>query len=320
MAFPQIFSLLLQRSTVIINVFFISLAGYYGIETFENTQATIKGIGLGSIIINVFFFGVSSGLNGGLETLVAYAYACSENVKESDLYRIEMKRQCGNYLNIARLINSILMVCVTVVLILFADEILITFFKQNAFVSEIAIQYSIICLPGIWSLTQFDATKKYLSALKLSKIPILTQLLTRMFQMLLCNLLIVNFQWGVVGAAIATNIVYIMDMVIQDFWISFKSETQFQHLWLPWSRSNLDGLFVFLEYSIPNAIMEGFFLFSLELIVCVSGYGIIISRPINVEKRDFSAITVSMNILSVIMIIASGMSYTISAFVGGFQA
>lgn len=89
--------------------------------------------------MNVFFFGISSGLNGGLETLVAYTYGCSNNEKESELYRIEMRRLCGNYLNIARLINSILMFCIAVILILFAEEILITFFKQNAFVSEIGI-------------------------------------------------------------------------------------------------------------------------------------------------------------------------------------
>ena len=62
---------------MIINVFFISLAGYKGIETFDTTQAIIKGIGLGSIIINVFFFGISIGLNGALETLVTFTYGCS---------------------------------------------------------------------------------------------------------------------------------------------------------------------------------------------------------------------------------------------------
>jgi Na+-driven multidrug efflux pump len=89
-------------------------------------------------------------------------------------------------------------------------------------------------------------------------------------------------------------------------------------MWLPWSRSTLDGLGVFLEYSIPNAIMEGFFLFSLELIVGISGYGIIINHESNVSKRDFSAITVSMNILSLIMIISCGVSYAVSAIIGKF--
>jgi len=91
-------------------------------------------------------------------------------------------------------------------------------------------------------------------------------------------------------------------------------------MWLPWSRSTLDGLGVFLEYSIPNAIMDGFFLFSLELIVCVSGYGILINNTQNVQKRDFSGITVSMNIMSVVLIISTAMSFTISAVIGNFQS
>lgn len=62
------------------------------------------------------------------------------------------------------------------------------------------------------------------------------------------------------------------------------------HMWLPWSRSTLDGLGTFLEYSIPSAIMEGFFLFSIELIVAISGYGIIISHENSVHKQDFNAI------------------------------
>jgi hypothetical protein len=64
----------------------------------------------------------------------------------------------------ARLINTMFMIFPTVVLFLFADEILITFFKQNAFVSEIAIQYCIIGMPGFWAMSQWDATKRFLSA------------------------------------------------------------------------------------------------------------------------------------------------------------
>jgi Na+-driven multidrug efflux pump len=90
-AFPQVIALGLQRMTLIINVFFISLSGYYGIETNDTVQATIKGIGLGSIIINVFFYGTAQGVNGALETLVSLCYGCSCNEKESELYRIEMR-------------------------------------------------------------------------------------------------------------------------------------------------------------------------------------------------------------------------------------
>lgn len=91
-------------------------------------------------------------------------------------------------------------------------------------------------------------------------------------------------------------------------------------MWVPWSKSTLDGLGMFFEYSIPNSVLEVSFLFSLELFVCISGYGIIINPNKHIEKNEFSALTVSMNICTILQILAIGMSYTISAFVGYYQA
>lgn len=170
--------MLFFKLTVVINAFFISLAGYQNIETSSNTTAIIKGIGLANLIISILCFSISQGLNGALETLVSQAYGASQNQKETQRFRDEMRMSCGRYLNIARLVNTLFMIFPTAVLFLFADEILITFFKQNAFVSEIAIQYCIICIPGIWAMTQFDATKRFLSAQKHGKIPLVTQIIT----------------------------------------------------------------------------------------------------------------------------------------------
>lgn len=91
-------------------------------------------------------------------------------------------------------------------------------------------------------------------------------------------------------------------------------------MWVPWSKSTLDGLGMYFEYSIPNCVLETSFRFSLELFVCISGYGIIINPDKNIEKNEFSAITVCMNICSIFLIIAYGMSFTVSAFVGNYQA
>ena len=165
------------KFTVIINAFFISLAGYYEIETIENTTSIIKGIGLANIIMNILCYDVSQGLNGSLETLVAQAFGASNNIKETEKFREEMRTQCGRYLNIARLVNTLYMIFPTAILFMFADEILITFFKQNAFVSEVAIQYCIVCMPGVWAMSQFDATKRFLSAQLYGFMPCFVQLL-----------------------------------------------------------------------------------------------------------------------------------------------
>jgi Na+-driven multidrug efflux pump len=166
------------KFSVIINAFFISLAGYYHLETKENTTALIKGIGLGNIIISILCFGISQGLNGALETLVSQAYGASLNLKETERFRDEMRKLCGQYLNIARLVNTLFMIAPTAILALFADEILITFFKQDAYISELAIQYCILCMPGVWAMTQFDATKRFLSAQNHGGIPMVTQFIT----------------------------------------------------------------------------------------------------------------------------------------------
>ena len=135
-------------------------------------------------------------------------------MSEGRAYRDEMRLLCGRYHLIARLVNTIFMIFPTVILLLFADEILITFFQQNAYVSEIAIQYCIICIPGVWAMTQFDATKRFLSALQMGSIPMLTQYATAIVQIICCYTFVIWFEWGILGVAAATNITFFLNMVI----------------------------------------------------------------------------------------------------------
>jgi hypothetical protein len=79
---------------------------------------------------------ISRGINAALETVVFQAFGASLNVEESQLYREEMRQLSGRYLNLARLMNTLFLIVPTVVLFLFADEILINFCHLNARVSE----------------------------------------------------------------------------------------------------------------------------------------------------------------------------------------
>ena len=131
-----------------------------------------------------------------------------------------------------RLVCSFFMIFPTLILFLFGHEILITFFKQNAVVSEIAIQYCIICTPGVWAMTQYDATRRFLAAQKYGAISMWTQVATCSVQALCCYVFIIQFRWGVVGAAISTNIAYIGNLMVQDFVITLKSQSEFKGMWL----------------------------------------------------------------------------------------
>lgn len=261
------------KFTVLINAFFISLAGFYfRIETKENTISIIKGIGLGNMIMNILCFDICLGLNGALETLISQAYGAQKMVNESPEFKDEMRLICGRYLNIARLVNTVFMIFPTAVLFFFADEILITFFKQNAYVSEIAIQYCIISIPGVWAMTQFDATKRFLSAQQKGFIPVLTQYASGVIQIVFCYILVIQFQWGILGVSISTNIAYVFNMIIQDLWISLYAETEFKNMWLGWGRSTLEGLSTFLEYAVPSVFIECSHWWSIQLLVFLCGY------------------------------------------------
>jgi Na+-driven multidrug efflux pump len=50
------------------------------------------------------------------------------------------------------------------------------------------------------------------------------QIITTLVQLAVCYVFIIQFQWGVFGAALASNIVSIGNMVIQDLWISLYAE------------------------------------------------------------------------------------------------
>ena len=221
-----------------------------------------------------------------------------------------MRQQCGRYLNIARLINTVYIIFPTAILFMFADEILITFFKQNAFVSEVAIQYCIVCMPGVWAMSQFDATKRFLSAQQVGFMPCFTQIITSGIQIVSCYIFIIEFQWGIIGAAFATNITYIFNMIILDFWIAFHSEGQFKNMWIGWARSSLEGLGTFLEYGIFSAMMECIHWWALEVLIIMSSY--------RQSQNYFAAQVVIMNMFTLAYMVPQGISYTCSSLVGNY--
>lgn len=73
-----------------------------------------------------------------------------------------MRHNCGIYYNRGRFICTIMMVPLIVIFAL-SEKILIGI-GQDAGVAKIAQIYCCIMIPGVWSMGQFDATKKFLSA------------------------------------------------------------------------------------------------------------------------------------------------------------
>ena len=102
-----------------------------------------------------------------------------------------------------------------VIIYLLSDKILIAL-DQDPEISIIAKRYCCILIPGIWAQSMFDATRKFLSAQFEIEIPLYVQFFTLVLHFLWCYLFITVMGGREVGAAMATNITYILNMIIVD--------------------------------------------------------------------------------------------------------
>ena len=72
----------------------------------------LAGVGLGNMLLNVLIFAVTMGLNGTIESFVAWSFGQGE------------KEMCGIHLNRARIVVTTVIIPPTI-LFLFMDKILI---------------------------------------------------------------------------------------------------------------------------------------------------------------------------------------------------
>lgn len=119
-----------------------------------------------------------------------------------------------------------------IIIYILSDKILIAL-NQDAAISIIAKRYCCLMIPGIWAQSMFDATRKFLSAQFETTIPLYVQLVTLILHILWCYLFIIVWDGREVGAAIATNITYILNMVICDIICRSKEKIRKTHILLP---------------------------------------------------------------------------------------
>ena len=107
---------------------------------------------------------------------------------------------------------------IPIIVIYCNSERILVALHQDQEISSIAQRYCCILIPGIWAQSMFDATRKFLSAQLETTIPLVTQCITLLFHFLWCWLFIVRLDMKETGAALATNITYIANMIICDIW------------------------------------------------------------------------------------------------------
>lgn len=192
---PNILTMIFFQLVQLLNIYFV---GHIGSDY-------LAGVGLGNMLLNVFIFAMSNGLNGTVESFISWALG------ERDF------KLCGIRLNQARIIVMTVLVPF-ILMFFFVDKILIAI-KQDPWVSLIARNYVVWTLPGVLSLVQFDALKRFLQVVDYSHVSTTIQVSTTIGHYFWGYLFIIHLDWKVAGAALALNTTYITNFLIQEFYV-----------------------------------------------------------------------------------------------------
>jgi len=196
---------------------------------------------------------------------------------------------------------------IPVIIIFFFSEKILIKIRQEPAVAHYARNYCCILIPGTWANGIFDASRKFLSSQFEVGIPLYTQLITLVIHIVICWLLVWHFNFREVGAAIATDITYILNMIICDTWCMTKPSLR-KTFACP-DLEMFKDLWAYFKIGFSGAMMLCFEWWAFELLAIFSGL-------LGVDQLAAEVITI--NIVTFIFMIPLGISYAASALTGYF--
>lgn len=112
-----------------------------------------------------------------------------------------------------------------------------------------------------------------------------------------------------VGAAIATNITYILNMIIADLWIRWRKDSDYEHMIFCYDRTCYQELGPYLRIGVMGMLMLCFEWWAFELLAIFTGL---------LGVKDLAAEVVIINMVTFIFMLPLGISYAASALTGNF--
>ena len=134
------------------------------------------------------------------------------------------------------------------------------------------------------------------------------QLLSLIIHLILCYLFVSVFDGREIGAALATNITYFINMIGLELYCCISESVKQTYIGRPDRRVFLN-IGTFLALSIPSALMTCFEWWCFEILAIFAGL---------IDIESLAAQVICVNILSLIYMLPLGASYAASAFTGYF--
>lgn len=114
-----------------------------------------------------------------------------------------------------------------------------------------------------------------------------------------CILFINVFEWGLYGAALALNVTYISNFVLQELYIRVWKKEEFENVLAPFfDKKSLTEWWPFLKMGIPSTAMQCFEWWAFELIAIFAGL---------LGKEQLAAQVAVINVVTLIYMLPLGM-------------
>ncbi|KAH7524861.1 hypothetical protein FEM48_Zijuj06G0164000 [Ziziphus jujuba var. spinosa] len=231
----------LSLSGVSIATSFTSVTGFSFLELIES-----RVIG----ILNPEF-----GLAGALETLCGQAYGA------------EQYQKLGIYTYAS--IISLILVCLPISLLWLFTEKILRLTGQDPSISFVAQKYSIYLIPNLFPYAILQSLIRYFQTQGLILPMFFSSLATLCFHVPLCWVLVFKLELEILGAALAINLSYWLNVILLGFYMKFSSSCEKTRA--VFSKEVFLSIKEFFRFAIPSATMVCLEWWSYEVLILLSG-------------------------------------------------
>ncbi|XP_047062087.1 protein DETOXIFICATION 16-like [Lolium rigidum] len=279
LAGPLIVGSLLQNIVQMMSVMFV---GHLG-------ELSLSSASIATSFAGVTGFSLLAGMSTSLDTLCGQAFGAKQ------YYLL------GIYKQRAILVFTPVSVVVAVIWV-YTGQILL-FFGQDPEIAMGAGSYIRWLIPALFVYGPLQCHVRFLQTQNIVLPVMLSSGVTALNHMLVCWLLVYKLGLGNKGAALANTISYLTNLLILALYIRISPSCK--RTWTGLSMEAFRDIVSFFRLAVPSALMVCLEWWSFELLVLLSGF---LPNP----KLEASVLSISLNTISLVFRIPSGLSAAIS--------
>ncbi|KAE8648998.1 protein DETOXIFICATION 8 isoform X1 [Cucumis sativus] len=277
---PIITALLLQYLLQVVTVIVI---GHL------SDELLLSGVSIAVSFVRVTGFSLLLGMAGALETLCGQAYG-AEQYHKLGIYTYSC-------------IISLLLVCLPISILWFFTDKLLILTGQDPSISSVARSYSIFLIPNLFAYAILQSLMRYLLTQSLILPLLFFSFVTLSLHIPICWLLVVHFNFKVIGAALALGISYWLNALFLCLYIFFSPSCNKTRA--PFSSEAISSIPKFIRLALPSALMVCLEWWSYEVILLLSG---LLPNP----KVEASVLSICFSITYLHYFIPYGLGATVS--------